>query len=71
MNKITISRLETDIGTFRVSVTLTATRLFFTSVEILSSDGWEALVIDRQTQWYKTLMLACEVHLTEHLTQNS
>lgn len=68
MNKITISRLDTDIGTFRVSANLIQTRLVFTGVEILGSDGWEALIIDPQNLWYKTLLVACKTHLT---SQNS
>lgn len=41
------------------------TSLIFISVDILGSDGWEALIVDPQTQWHKTLMAACEVHLAE------
>lgn len=65
MTKITISRLETNIGTFRISGTITLTSLILKSIEILGSDGWEELIIDPQTQWYKTLTAACEVHLAE------
>ncbi len=65
MTKITISRLETNIGTFRVSGKMMVTSLMFISVDILGSDGWEALMIYPQTQWHKTLMAACEVHLAE------
>ncbi|QDE30628.1 hypothetical protein [Shewanella sp. MEBiC00475] len=65
MTKITISRLETNVGTFRVSGTMTLTSLILNAIEILGSDGWEALIIDPQTQWYKTLIAACEVHLAE------
>jgi hypothetical protein len=65
MTKITISRLETNIGTFRVSGKMMVNSLMFISVEILGSDGWEALIIDPQTQWYKTLMVACEAHIAQ------
>ncbi|MGI2111368.1 hypothetical protein ACRN9C_18530 [Shewanella frigidimarina] len=65
MTKITISRIETNIGTFRISGIMALTSLMFISVDILGSDGWEALIVDPQTQWHKTLMAACEVHLAE------
>ncbi|WP_167495986.1 MULTISPECIES: hypothetical protein [Shewanella] len=44
---------------------MTLTSLILNAIEILGSDGWEALIIDPQTQWYKTLIAACEVHLAE------
>ncbi|CAM4398299.1 hypothetical protein SHLI107390_14110 [Shewanella livingstonensis] len=66
INKTTsihISRLNTDFGTFKVTLNQNNI-LVLTSVEILSSDGWEALITDPEQQWYKTLLSACEDHLT-------
>ncbi|PKG76912.1 hypothetical protein CXF80_00390 [Shewanella sp. Actino-trap-3] len=65
MTKVTISRLDTDVGTFRTTVKLTPSGLLFSTVDILGCDGWEALIIDPHTLWYKTLVAACEVHLSQ------
>ncbi|MCL1115120.1 MULTISPECIES: hypothetical protein [Shewanella] len=66
-NLTNISRLHTAVGTFRVLAN-NENSLALVNVEILSTDGWEALVIETNTHWYQTLLTACEQHLREQST---
>ena len=65
---INISRLNTAVGTFRLTVN-NERSLKLVTVEILSTDGWEALLIETDTPWYQTLVTACEQHLREQSAQ--
>ena len=59
---INISRLNTTAGTFRVTADH-ENSLRLIMIEILSTDGWEALVIETNSSWYQTLLTACKQHL--------
>ncbi|GGQ28817.1 hypothetical protein [Shewanella litoralis] len=65
---INISRINTAAGTFRVTASNNDT-LKLVTVEILSSDGWEALIIETDALWYQVLLSACEQHLQEQSAQ--
>lgn len=67
---INISRIDTDIGTFRVDAKTKMTKILsITSIDILSTDGWEALIIDIDAPWYQTVVKACERHLQQQQQQ--
>ncbi|GGP53329.1 hypothetical protein GCM10009347_20200 [Shewanella algicola] len=65
-SSISISRIDTDIGTFRVNAKAKTTKILsITSIDILSTDGWEALIIDVDVPWYSTVLKACERHIQQ------
>lgn len=66
---INISRIDTKVGTFRVNAKMTKI-LSITSIEILGTDGWEALIIDINAPWYQTVLKACERHIQQQHQQH-
>lgn len=67
---INISRIDTDIGTFRVNAEAKMSKILtITSIDILSTDGWEALIIDVDAPWYPIVLNACERHIQQQQQQ--
>ncbi|UGA57265.1 hypothetical protein [Vibrio sp. VB16] len=66
MKKISISRIHTNKGIFRISASIDKSNsIFYQSVDFMSTDGWCEL--DIESVEGKRIMLGIEMEIIEHI----